>query len=84
MIDKGGESMNNLQLNKTNQNKWFKNVLIFLSPVIVVYVVAIIGAINANNGAVALKDFIPTSFTLGAGTVYLLNSALDYIRKLKS
>lgn len=70
-------------LNKTAQNKWFRNALIFLSPVAVIYLVAIVGVINANNGAVQPTDFIPTPFTLGAGTLYILNSALDYLRKLK-
>ena len=75
--------MNDLKLTKTDTNKFFNNLVIFIAPVGVVYLVAIVGAINANNGAVKLTDFIPTQFTLGAMTLYILNSALDYLKKLK-
>ena len=75
--------MKDLQLTKTNENKFLRNLLVFLSPVAVIYLVAVVGVINANNGAVKLTDFIPTSFTLGAMTLYALNSILDYLRKLK-
>ena len=71
-------------LNQTDQNKWFKNLLLFLAPVAVVYVVALIGVINAHNGAFTLNDLIPTPFTYGAGMLYVLNSLLDYLRKLQS
>lgn len=74
--------MNNLQLKKPQQNKWYKNVLIFAAPVGGIYLLALVGIITANNGTVALQDFIPNSFTLGAIVLYVANTVLDYIRKL--
>lgn len=71
-----------LKLTQTGQNKWLHNLLIFVTPVITVYVVAVIGIIQVHNGAVKLEDFIPNSFTLGAITLYILNTVLDYFRKL--
>lgn len=76
------ELVNKVMLNKSDVGKWKKNLIVFLAPVGVVYIVAVVGAINAANGAVALKDFIPTPFTMGAMTLYVLNSALDYLKKL--
>lgn len=72
-----------VQLNKKDQNKFVHNVMVFLAPVAVVYLVAVVGVINAANGAVKSGDFIPNSFTLGAMTLYVLNSVLDYLRKLR-
>lgn len=71
-------------LTKPNQNKFVSNLITFLAPVGIVYIVAVIGIINANNGAFKPSDLIPTSFTYGAGLLYLLNSALDYLRKLRA
>ena len=72
-----------ITLTKDNRNKWGSNLLTFLAPVGIVYIVAVIGIINANNGAVQLTDLIPTPFTWGAALLYILNSALDYLRKLR-
>lgn len=70
-------------LNKIDQKRWYDNILLFLAPVVIVYVTAVVGVIQANNGAIRVENFIPTSFTLGAMTLYVLNSVLDYLRKLK-
>lgn len=70
-------------LNKTEQKKWYDNVLLFLAPVGVLYIVAVIGVINANGGAVSVESFVPNTFTLGGITLYVLNGVLDYLRKLK-
>lgn len=76
------EITDKVTLTKVDQSRWYKNIFVFLAPVAVIYIVAVVGVINANNGAVKPQDFIPTPFTLGAGTLYILNSALDYLRKL--
>ena len=76
--------MDNFKLNEIEKNRWFKNLLIFLSPVAIIYIVAIIGFIQANNGAVKLNDFVPNQFTLGAMSLYILNTILDYLRKVRS
>ena len=73
-----------ITLTPKNQSKWGSNLLTFLAPVAIVYIVALIGVINANNGAFILTDLIPTPFTWGAGLLYILNSCLDYLRKLRT
>ena len=59
-------------------------MITFLAPLGIVYIVALIGVINANGGAVKVEDLIPTPFTYGAMLLYILNSALDYLRKLRA
>lgn len=75
--------MNNLKLETTNLKKWLANIQLFLAPMAIIYLVAVIGAFNASNGAFSVSLFIPTPFTLGAGSLYMLNTALDYFKKLK-
>lgn len=71
------------KLNKTNQNKFLHNLKVFLAPVGIIYIVAVVGVFTANNGAFSLEAFIPNQFTLGAVALYVLNSALDYLRKVR-
>ena len=75
--------MQQLQLTKTNQNKFFHNVKVFFAPVAVIYLVAVVGVMSANEGAFSVEAFIPNSFVVGAMCLYVLNSILDYLRKLK-
>lgn len=75
--------MNKLQLNTIDQNKWFKNLQIFLAPVAILYVTTIIGVISQTGHTISLKDLIPNAFAIGGGALYILNSALDYFKKLQ-
>ena len=70
-------------LNKTNQNKWYKNTVVFLAPLGVIYLVSVIGVFTANEGAFTFEAFVPNAFVVGAMTLYVLNSLLDYLRKIK-
>ena len=70
-------------LTKTNQNKWYRNTLVFLAPLGIIYLVAVIGVFTANEGAFTFEAFIPNSFVIGAMSLYVLNSALDYLRKVR-
>ena len=76
--------MSQLRLTKPNENKWLHNALVFLSPVGVIYLVAVVGVFTANDGAFTFEAFIPNTFVVGAMTLYVLNSVLDYLRKLKN
>lgn len=71
-----------LKLEQRDLDKWFYHVKLFLTPVAIIYILAIIGSITANKGAVSINDFIPNSFTLGGICLYILNSLLDYLRKI--
>jgi len=75
--------MKDLKLTKVNQNKWYHNTLVFLAPVGVIYLVAVVGAFTANDGAFTVEAFVPNSFVVGAMSLYILNAALDYLRKIK-
>lgn len=72
----------NLKLAKTDAKKWYQNLLVFFAPVAIVYLTQVVGFIQQANGAVNLKDFVPTAFTNGAVALYIINSALDYFKKL--
>ncbi len=73
----------NLKLSATNQGKFLNNVLVFIAPVLTIYLVSIVGIIQAHNGAIVIADFVPTSFTWGAMTLYVLNVVLDFLKKLE-
>ena len=75
--------MQNLTLTKSNQNKWFHNIVVFLSPVFVLYLTTIVGVISQDNHSFSFTDFIPNTFAQGGIVLWFLNSALDYFRKLK-
>lgn len=74
--------MEKLTLDKPLQKKWYHNLLMFLRPVAVLYITAVIGLIGLNNGVVKVEYFIPNAFVLGGITLYVLNGALDYLNKL--
>lgn len=74
--------MNKVTLSSPLQDKWVHNLLVFLKPVAVLYIVAVIAVIGANGGVVKLTDFLPNAFMLGGATLYILNGALDYLNKL--
>lgn len=75
--------MNNLQLTKGNQNKWFHNIVVFLAPVGILYLTTVIGVLSTDGHMIAVKDFIPNNFMLGGMALYFLNAIYDYLRKLK-
>ena len=59
--------------------KWGKNLLIFLAPVALIYVVSVTG--SASGGVFTLSDFVPNSVTIGAMILYALNALTDLLRK---
>jgi hypothetical protein len=61
--------------------KWGKNLLIFLAPVALIYILATTALITGANGVVTLSDFVPNSVTIGAMTLYVLNAVTDLLRK---
>lgn len=74
----------NVRLNKTNQKKFVHNVILFLRPVAVLYLVTVIGTISPVNHVITVNDFIPNAFAQGGIVLYFLNAALDYFRKLEA
>lgn len=76
--------LNDLKLNTANQNKWFHNLVIFLAPLGILYLSTVIGIISANPNGFDVKDLIPNTFAQGALVLWVLNSLLDYLRKLQA
>lgn len=70
--------------NKTQFDKFKENLMLFLAPLGVIYISGVVGLLQLEGHVVSLKDFMPTSFQLGAIALYVLNSALDYLRKIKA
>jgi hypothetical protein len=68
------------QVNKADLNKWVRNMAIFLAPLGIVYLGQI--SMTLQTGALGLRDFIPTPVTLGAIELYVINSILDFLKKL--
>lgn len=75
--------MDKVTLNTVQQHKWVKNFLVFLAPVGVIYLTTIIGAISVEGHAFSFKDLVPTTFAQGGIVLWFLNTALDYLRKLR-
>lgn len=75
--------MNKFTLDKKLQTKWLNNILVFLAPVIALYLTTVIGVISQDNHVFKLLDFIPNAFARGGIVLWFLNVGLDYIRKLR-
>ena len=68
-------------LTPKNSTKWVNNTLIFIRPVLLLY----LGYVSTNIGdhGFNLSDFIPSSFILGGMVLYVVNVFTDYLRKLE-
>ncbi len=67
------------QVNKRDLKSWVTNLVVFLAPLGIVYLLQINATLQ--NGALGWNDFIPTTATLGAIQLYCVNAALDLLRK---
>ena len=61
--------------------KWGRNLLLFLIPVILIYITFVIAAINDAGGTFSFSDLIPNAITVGAMVLYVLNGLTDLLRK---
>lgn len=60
--------------------KWGKNTLIFLAPVLIIYLASIIPSIQEDGLQVA--DFAISASVSGAMVLYVINVVIDILRKL--
>jgi hypothetical protein len=67
-------------LTSLNTTKWVRNTLLFLRPVLLIY----LGYVTTNLGIDGFdpSDFVPNAFVTGAMVLYLVNIATDYLQKL--
>lgn len=68
------------QINAKDVKKVLSNALLFLAPVILLYITFVQTEINADG--IQLKDFIPNSIVIGAMVLYGLNVITDFLKKL--
>lgn len=68
------------QVNKADLISWGKNVLIFIIPVGIVYLLQLQSELQ-SDGILGLKDFIPSTLTIGAGEGYVIGQILALLKK---
>lgn len=73
----------NLKLPESKWEKFLHNATVFLAPLGILYLTTIIGVISQSNHVIHPNDFVPNSFALGGMVLWVLNAALDYLRKLR-
>jgi hypothetical protein len=65
-------------LNKEDFKKVLNNAVVFLAPLLLIY----LGSVISNIGdGFALTDFIPDNIVIGAMVLYLLNAMTDVLKK---
>jgi len=75
--------MNKILLNENLAKKWLNNLLVFLAPLLVVYLGNIAIVLQQTGHIITFRDFMPNNTATGAIALYVVNGLLDYIRKLK-
>lgn len=83
MANKNPES-GQFSLNRQDQKDWVHNFILFLAPLGSMYLIAVVGAIQANNNLFDYRHFIPSQMVQGAIVLYVLNTLLDLLRKYVS
>lgn len=73
---------NNLKLTRRDANKWKTNAILFLIPLALLYTTSTLTILGTGE-VITWSDFIPTNFVFGGAAIYILNTAQDYLRKLK-
>ena len=68
------------KLNLADAKRLLNNALTFLAPLAILYLVSVINIIQESG--VSLEAFRLTPAVIGAITLYVLNVALDFFRKL--
>lgn len=58
--------------------KWLYNSLVFLAPLVLIYLT---GVITAIQDGFAWSDFVPTILVQGAMVLYVLNVLMDFFKK---
>lgn len=67
------------KVNREDLLKWGHNLLVFLAPLGIVYLLQLHGVLQ--NGGLTLDDLKPTQATQGAMMLYIINAVLDFLRK---
>ncbi len=68
-------------LNRTDWKSIGRSALIFFAGILLIYINQVTGTIAQTDHVFSIKDFIPSSFTYGAITAYVLGQLTNIIRK---
>lgn len=68
-------------LNIEDLKKMVRNMLVFLTPSILLYGAQLLGSLN-DHILLSLNDLIPSPYVIGAFQGYLISTVLDYLKKL--
>ncbi len=71
-------------LNSRDWKAALKRGLLFLAPLALIYINQVTGAIQQSGHSITLFDFIPSAFTWGAVSLYVLNRITDLINRFIS
>lgn len=66
-------------VNKADLERWGKNLLVFLAPLAVIYLLQVYSVLQSR--ALLLNDLVPSQVTQGALELYIVNALLDLFRK---
>lgn len=69
-------------LTKRDYKKWLTNAGIFIAPVAVIYLGSVVNAIG--DGGFQWTDFSVNTIVAGSMILYVVNTILDFFRKLAS
>jgi len=70
---------NRFQLTRSDVKSWGKVALLFLAPVLGIYLTFVLGGAEADG--FQWSDFVPNLFVQGAMVAYVLNELLALIKK---
>ena len=65
-------------LNSIDWQRWIHNALVFISPVVLIYLVAVASVLQ---GGFSWAVFVPTQVVIGSMVLYVVNVLLDLFRK---
>jgi len=68
-------------LNIEDLKKMVRNILVFITPTIILYGAQLLGSLN-DNIVLSLADLTPSKYVVGAFQGYLISTVLDYLKKL--
>ena len=69
------------KLNRKDIKKILRNMLIFITPTLVLYLAQLQGVLG-DNITLTLADLIPSTYVIGAFERYLISTVIDYLTKL--
>lgn len=67
------------EFNRSDFQKWLRNVFIFAAPVVVLYLSFVSNEITKDG--LQMIDFVPNTIVLGAMILYVINTCMDFVKK---